>query len=229
MKQLLFVLFLIFATTAVSAQYKKASFFTKGGRTYTLGATFHQMGDGKGTPIGFFYSGGKDNTDKRLFRWYELEFLPAYRFSYQTMGYNYNNSTGIKEPVTISGKSQFQFLYNFNLGYHLLNRSEGEKKINPYVFAGVDLLLLGGASYTSGGSETHYEFDKNLSEETVGIGFRGGVGALLNFSEKIALKTDLGYNVHYNLDLGEYTTPMYYTFANHMFLSTGIRFRFSED
>ena len=142
MKQLLFVLFLIFATTVVSAQYKKASFFTKGGRTYTLGATFHSMGDGKGTPVGFFYSGGKDNTDKRLFRWYELEFLPAYKYSYQTMAYPHYNSTGSKESITVSGKSQFQFLYNFNLGFHLLDRSEGEKKVNPFVFAGVDVLFL---------------------------------------------------------------------------------------
>jgi hypothetical protein len=59
---------LILATTTVSAQYKKASFFTKGGRTYTLGATFHAMGDGKGTPIGFFYSGGK--------RQYRQAFIP---------------------------------------------------------------------------------------------------------------------------------------------------------
>jgi len=229
MKQLSFVLILILATTAVSAQYKKASFFTKGGRTYTLGVTLHAMGDGKGTPIGFFYSGGKDNTDKRLFRWYELEFLPSYKFSYQTMGISYSGSTGTKEPVTLSGKSTFQFLYNFNLGYHLLNRSEGEKRVNPYVFAGVGLLIFGGAEYSSGGYETHYEFDKNLSSETVGLGLRGGVGALLNFNEKIALKTDLGYNAQYNLDLGDYTTPMYYAFVNHVFVSTGIRFRFSQE
>jgi hypothetical protein len=228
MKQLTFVLFLILATTAGFAQYKKASFFTKGGRTYTLGATFHSMGDGKGIPIGFFYSGGKDNTAKHLFRWYELEFLPAYKYSYQTMAYNSNS--GSKEPVTVSGKSQFQFLYNFNLGYHLLNRSEGEKRVNPYVFAGVDVLIFGGANYSEAYYD-HYDFEKNLSEQTFGVGFRGGVGTLLNFNEKIALKTDLGYNVQYNLDISdyEYTTPMYYAFANHVFLSTGIRFRFSQD
>ena len=226
MKPLSFVLLLILATTTVSAQYKKASFFTKGGRTYTLGATFHAMGDGKGIPIGFFYSGGKDNTDKRLFRWYELEFLPAYKYSYQTMAMGSNS--GSKEEVTVTGKSRFQFLYNFNLGYHLLNRSEGEKKINPYVFAGVDVLIFGGAKYSEAYND-HYDFEKNVSEETFGVGFRGGVGALLNFNEKIALKTDLGYNVQYNMDLSDYTTPMYYAFTNHMFLSTGIRFRISQD
>jgi len=227
MKQLSFVLLLILATTAVSAQYKKASFFSKGGRTYTVGATFHSMGDGKGTPVGFFFSGGKDNTEKRLFRWYELEFIPAYNYSFQTMGIN--SGSGTKEEVTIAGKSQFQFLYNFNLGYHLLSRSEGEKKINPYVFAGVDVLFLSGTNYANA-YDTHYEFDKNVSTETFGVGLRGGIGALLNFNEKIALKTDLGYNLQYNLDLDDYySTPMYYVFASHLSLTTGIRFRFNQD
>ena len=226
--QILFML-LSFAVIA-NAQYKKASFFTKGGRTYTLGATTHIMGDGKGAPIGFFFSGGKDNTEKRLFRWYEFVVLPAFTYSYQTMGINNTNYSGPKEPVTVSGKTKMHIIYNFNVGYHLLDRSEGEKKLTPYVFAGLNLVVFGGSNYAPA-YDTHSELDKNVSLEAFSAGIRAGAGTLLNFTDKLALKLDVGYNIQFNKNRDGYNngTQVYYAFTNHILVSSGIRFRFIED
>ena len=53
------VLYLLMLVSVIpSAQYKKASFLTNCGRPYSLGTAVHVMGDGKGSPIGFYFSAG---------------------------------------------------------------------------------------------------------------------------------------------------------------------------
>lgn len=45
MKKIHILYLLMLASVIASAQYKKASFLNKSGRTYSLGTTVHVMGD----------------------------------------------------------------------------------------------------------------------------------------------------------------------------------------
>lgn len=229
MKKTQTLLLLLLATVMVQAQYKKASFFSKGGRTYALGTTAHVMGDGKGTPVGFYFSWGRDKTESHFFRWSELVAIPPYKYKYTTMASSYTNP-GNKIPVTFSGKSDFHLVYNFNVGYHLLDRSEEEKKIQPFVFLGFNVVLLSGETYPDISSD-YYDWEKDVNSNVFSFGFRGGIGAIYNFTDKIGLKADLGYNHQINFDATDNGTEAssYYIFTKHPLLSVGVRFRFLEE
>lgn len=228
MKKLSMMLVLALAVSAASAQYKKASFFTKGGRTYAVGATTHIMGDGKGSPIGYYFSGGVDRTDSRFMLWYELTAIPSYKYSYLTTAFN--SDTQQEEAIKISGKSRFHLLYNYNVGFHLLDRSEQEKKIQPFVVLGINVVALGKAEEP----EVDYKYSeikKRVSTSGFGIGLRGGTGAIYAITENIGIKVYGGYNWQYNWNGSETygTNDYYHMFTSNAFASAGVQFRISED
>src|SRR5215216_2573412 len=104
---------LFFLSLSLSAQYKKASFFGKEGRTYEFGTQMYMLGDGKGNPVGFKLAFGRDQEGKRFFSAWELQFIPSYKYAYTTTNEN-------SEPVTVNGKSQGTFIYALNYCFHLL-------------------------------------------------------------------------------------------------------------
>jgi len=227
MKKIHILYLMMLASVIASAQYKKASFLTKSGRTYSLGTTVHVMGDGKGAPIGFYFSGGRDNTESHFFTWYEFVGIPPFKYSFQTTAYNY--STQAEEPVTVSGKSKFHLIYNYNVGYHILNRDGGsEQKLQPYVFLGINAVLLGRANQPEVYNQ-YTDLKRNVTTEGLSFGARGGVGAVYNITDRIGVKTDLGYNFQYNFESDGYNTEMYNMFTNHILITAGVRFRFLED
>ncbi len=67
MKKLSSIALLFFICFSLSAQYKKASFFGKEGRTYGIGTQLYAMGDGKGSPVGFAITFGRDRDGKQFF------------------------------------------------------------------------------------------------------------------------------------------------------------------
>ena len=52
---------------------------------------------------------------------------------------------------------------------------------------------------------------------------------MYNITDRIGVKTDLGYNFQYNFEADGYNTEMYNMFTNHILISAGVRFRFLED
>jgi hypothetical protein len=213
---------LFFICFSLAAQYKKASFFGKEGRTYGLATQLHAMGNGKGSPIGYTLTFGRDRDGKQFFSSWELELIPSYKFSFATTNYN-------DEPVTVSGKSKTHLVYGVNYGFYLLNNKEEERKIKPFVSAGFNIVIAGGIKV--------FDNDNNssdnkiyLPDQTFSTGLRAGLGCFYNFSPKFALKLDGGYNHQFNLSMGdESSSDEYYIFTKHAFVSAGIRFRFVKE
>src|SRR5438477_10896338 len=98
MKKISVTLVALFVCITLSAQYKKASFFGKEGRTYAIGTRLFAMGDGKGSPRGYYLAFGRDEDGKRFFYNWELQYIPSYSFSYDTKDAN-------DLPITVGGKS----------------------------------------------------------------------------------------------------------------------------
>ncbi len=71
-----FVFAILFVSViSANAQYKKASFLRKKGRTYDLGLTTRLLGGGNGVATGFSFGYGKERSDKRLFHWWDLDLI----------------------------------------------------------------------------------------------------------------------------------------------------------
>jgi hypothetical protein len=221
MKQIYLSIAVILACNIATAQYKKASFLNKAGRTYDVGFTGHFLSGGGGTMPGIYYSYGRDKN-KRAFHWFDIEVLLPTKFQYTT--YDKNNP---EAPVTVKGKSKIGFAYRYNFAYYLINAETSGSKIKPFVTAGVNILAIGG-----GGTIDGYDYPPNTDPEKiidanpVSFGANAGLGAIYSFSEKIGIKLTAGYNLQAQMSPGNFneSSSVYKVFSNHPYAGIGVRF-----
>lgn len=227
MKKIYFGMAIILACSSVQAQYKKASFLSKSGRTYDLGFAGRFLSDGGGTMPGIYYSYGRDKG-KHVFHWFDLELLLPTKFKYNTTDLNDEGTN-----VTVSGKSKISLLYRYNFAYYLLNTENSDIKIKPFVTAGVNFLILGGSAksydYTPENADPAKipSFGNNFS-----YGANAGIGGIYSISEKIGIKLMAGYNwqgqVSPQFNSG-YGNTNYKIFSNHPYVGAGVRFVMTGD
>ncbi|HEY4147947.1 MAG TPA: hypothetical protein VGM41_03410 [Chitinophagaceae bacterium] len=224
MKKVLFLFVLAAASIQVSAQYKKASFLDKDGRTYAFSTTMFNLGDGKGSPIGFTFSGGADNSNKRMFSWYDLTFIPGYKFSYQTTGYLGSSST--PSTLTIYGKSRNVWLYGYNVGIYL-TKHDAATKFCAYIPLGFNIVIFGQPKISSYDDETsvYSQIDKIPQQAAFSIGIKGGLGFLYNVTEKVGIKLEGGYNKIFNTEADDTDggSNRYFMFTSNSYVSLGVR------
>ncbi len=147
-KRLLFLLLITF-NTALIAQYKKASFLNKKGRTYDLGTSGHFLGGGNSTGVGFYFSYGKESNTKRLFHWFDLEYALGHNYSYSSTAYTAYGST-TPTAVIVNGKTDASLAYRYNLAFYILDNGNEDNKFLPFINAslGVVLPLMNTLNYT---------------------------------------------------------------------------------
>jgi hypothetical protein len=222
MKKLTFTFLLLSVFAGAFAQYKKASFFEKEGRTYGLSARLHALGDGKGSPVGFYAAFGRDQGGKRLFTWWELGFIPSYSFSKMVVDRDNNLD------VLVTGKAKSQFIYGYNWGWHFI-KSEGElPKLQPYLTAGFNFVILGGLKQLDDYSS--YNTDPTVADRSFSVGVGGGAGLIFNINSWFALQATAGYTLQGNLAIeSEDADKYYHMYTKHPYVSAGVRFRVSQD
>lgn len=227
MKKIYFGIAIILACSNVQAQYKKASFLNKSGRTYDVGFAGRFLSDGGGAMPGIYYSYGRDKG-KHVFHWFDLELLLPTKFKYNTV--DLDDAT---VPVTVSGKSRLSLLYRYNFAYYIINTENTESKIRPFVTAGINFLIAGGSAKT-------YDY---TPEETSPLkipaygnnfsyGANAGIGGIYAISEKIGIKLMAGYNWQGQLSPdfnNNYGQILYKTYSNHPYVSAGVRFVMTGD
>lgn len=218
MKKIGISMALLLAVTVVTAQYKKASFFEKTGRTYGINGKLHAMGDGKGSPIGVNLSFGRDQDGKRVFTYWDLSYVPGYKFTF-------NTATENGDPVTITGKSRAQIGYALNWGYHLLKNEEKPKVIQPYLTWGINFILFGGAKDIS--EDDYHSNDKVVSQKSFTCGLGGGAGIIFNVTPGFGFKVEGGYTylANLSLNLAEDANDYYHMYTSHPYVTAGVRFR----
>lgn len=212
--------------TGVQAQYKKASFLNKAGRTYEIGFAPHFIGKGVGTMPGIFYSYGRDQG-KHFFYSFDLELLIPTKFTYTT----YDQRDPLT-PVTVTGKSKLGLGYRYNFSYYLVDPENDELKVKPFVTAGINFLLVGGGGarsfeYSPESTDPH----KIPASSNFSYGANLGVGGIYSISQKLGLKFTGGYNFQGQFN-GDFNSDDYETFSafpSHPYATIGIRFLMTED
>lgn len=220
-KQICTALFLSLLCFSLSAQYKKASFFDKEGRTYGLGSQLYAMGDGKGSPVGFAVSFGRDRSNKQFFSSWELQLIPSYKFSFETTDENDN-------AINVNGKTKTHLIYGVNYGFFLLKNKE-DRKVKPYASFGFNIVLLGGVKEISDNNSPAYN-KKAVADQNFSSGIKGGLGCLFSLAPKFSLKLDGGYNYQLNISSESFSdVKAYHLFSNHPYASVGIRYRIVKE
>ena len=220
------ILLLLFIVNA-DAQYQKASFLNKTGRTYELGTDFQFIGKSNATVTGIYYSYGKDRG-KRMFHWFDFEFLLPTTYSYKTTDIN------TQAPISVNGKSSMGFIFRYNVGMYLMDNSNEETKLLPFVVAGINTAILGAGlngNYTTNPDQaTPAEIPQS---NVLSMGFNVGVGAVYKISEKVGLKCNVGYDVQSNFGANSVDqtngASAFYFLTSHPYLTLGIRFRMERE
>ncbi len=218
---------MIMASVTAFAQYKKASFLEKDGRTYELGTYVHFLRNGRSAQNGFQISIGKE-TNKKVFLWYDFELTLPSKIS--TSGIRSSNNL----PETITGKSKLGFIFRYNAGYFFLDQSKENKKVNPFLKAGFNIKIGSGIKLNPTNANTSYS-NFSVPEEgadgTVGLDF--GIGTIFELSKKIGIRCIGGYNVQFTNELfkkyADTKDYEFFPFTNHPYVSLGVRFKISKE
>jgi hypothetical protein len=143
MKKLFLFGVLFSSITTSQAQYKKASFLNKKGRTYDLGLTSRVLGGGNSVALGLNFSYGKERSDKRLFHWWDLDYTMGNKYNYNTTTkvYTGGSSAFVETPIKVSGKTGSNLAWRYNLAYFILNNGNEDNKLLPFVDLSVGLIL----------------------------------------------------------------------------------------
>ena len=227
MRKIYLCMVILFVCSGVQAQYRKASFINKSGRTYDLGGMGHFLGGGAGAFPGIYYSYGLDQG-KKTFYWFDLEVILPTKFSYNTVQ---RNNTSI--PVTVNYKSKVAFTYRFNYAYYLTNPENTESKFKPFVTAGANFILtsMEPMVYETKPENSDPARQSNFDGTSFGIG--AGIGGIYAITENFGIKVTAGYNLQYKNKTSQYVpadgATVYHVYGSHPYVGLGIRFVIKGD
>jgi hypothetical protein len=201
MKKITTFILLFYTINSAQAQYKKASFLTKSGRTYELGINTRLIGGGNKTAIGYLFTYGRETNTKKMFHWFDIDFTPRTYYAFNTTG-DIDIQLGAKDvPVNVNGRTASTFSYKFNVGYHLLDNNNEKNKLLPFVnlSTGFIIAFKDGIEYTTTPSNVT-NLKKYVVDGNSVIALGGGVGVLYKFTPKFAIRSTVNYYSTINID-----------------------------
>lgn len=235
---------LVFASVSLvsNAQYKKASFIKKGGRTYETTLRGSIINQSSCFQPAVSISFGRDKEDSRLFNWHDIELTLPVNYSYNTTYSHYDNAgeQTTQLPAKVKARASSGLAYRFNMGYYLADNSNEDNKILPFVNVGASAMLYTDGKnygYTTEPEEAAGYLDKYPSSDgNLSLGFNGGAGVLFRVTNWFGVKATAGYSLQLNTtNLGELdgssTSRSFFYYKSHPYISLGLRFRVarSED
>ena len=226
MKRIYFAIAIMLLSFNSQAQYKKASFLNKSGRTYGIGTSLRFMGGGGGAIPGFYYSFGRDKG-KRIFHWFDIEVLLPIKYQYKTFDTNEPS-----KQLTVSGKSSASMAYRYNFAYYLKDIENSDSKFKPFATVGINgAVFLGTANGYTVSPTTYYYIDKTPVTDAMLFGVNGGLGGIYDLSKKIGVKFTGGYNVEVQYVATDYSSGSsnYKVYASHPYLTVGLRLLINGD
>lgn len=178
MKKINLTLLVLLIALSGIAQYKKASYFGKDGRTYGLSTRMYFLGNDIGTKRGYSLSLGKDAEGKQFFWGYQFQYIPSYSLflSAPSSGVNYSGYYNTKA----------QFIYTVNVGYFLL-KNDLDRKVKPYLMA-----AMGGKFF--GGVKELDEVNDYVADSPFSYSLNGGAGLIYYITPWLGLQGEGGYS-----------------------------------
>jgi hypothetical protein len=232
MKKCTLLAIIFLACMHTNAQYKKASFLRKKGRTYDLGFTTRLLGGGNSVATGFSFGYGKERSDKRLFHWWDLDLILGNKFKYNTTANIFNGSTQVVKPVSVSGKTPTSVAWRYNLAFYILDNGNEDNKILPFVDLSIGILipLYGKTTFETSPVGTS-QLEQSVQTQPLGYSAGIGVGAIYKVNSGFGVKFNAAY---YGLLTSEDTKGSsninyFKTLPNHVSVSVGAHWLLDRD
>lgn len=229
MKKILTLTLCCFVSVTLCAQYKKAGFFDKEGRTYELGTNFSFLGLTESPAVSLLYSASLE-TSKKLSGFMDLELMLPSKFHYYAQ-YNVN---GTPTSGMIAGQIPNVLLIKYGAQYRFINPEKAEEtKLVPYARLG----LLGGFIFSNnyklkaanGDEIEQYNLSPTPPQEMSSFwGLEGGIGATYYFTEKFGLKVGGMYRRIFTVK-SQVETGTFIPIDSHAGITVALKYRiFSE-
>ncbi len=225
-KTTIFLLSILFVCSSVAAQYKKASFFTKNGRSYSFhaGQRFGSTGVTSITNFGITISIYKQ--EKKFFSGWGLEWLGSSNYSYSS---NLLSDPAGTPPTTLSGKVPGGLGFNYHIGYNFGDVFDEELKTIPFIRLGAETIIN---RLYIGEGRLYDSYEQPTSEfASVGIDFGGGLS--YRVSKNWSAIGHLGYRININgTKKDSYSSRPKKDFnamPSHLFFNLGMRYIVSID
>lgn len=207
MKKINLTLLVLLICFSSMAQYKKAGYFGREGRTYSLGARWYALGEGINTQMGYSLSLGNDVEGKQWFFGWGLQYIPSYDYTLAASKWDGTS-------YYVMGTTRSTMIFEYNFGRFLLNNEKVERKIKPYLAGGIGIKFAGGAKEST-------DEDPEAQPPVFGLGLSGGGGLFCYFTKHIGIQAEGGYNYQIKLDAEEKYNP----FPKHTYVKAGLVFR----
>jgi hypothetical protein len=234
MKKIGTLIALVSFITSANAQYKKASFLNKKGRTYDLGITSRMLGGGNSAAFGINFSYGKETSEKRTFHWFDLDYVQGNKFAYNTTAEIFGFGGNPSIPVVVSGKTGSTFAYRYNFGYFVLDNGNLENKILPYVTfsLGTIFAVKGNTTYeVSPTSAVGGYLDKQVTNLNIGYTTGIGAGVIYKVTGNFGIKLNAAYLGVLSAEKLKTTITknIFVTLPNHVSISLGAHWLLDRD
>jgi hypothetical protein len=230
MKKIKLFSLLVLLCTAAFAQYKKASFFNKDGRTIEIGTGLSFIPNGGKPALSFTYTTSIE-SQKNLSPYNELEFMTKPDFSYT--GSYFVPGTGTVEQK-INGKGPSYLMVKYGIQYRFVKVEGGDDaKLVPYIKLGIGFGAGLSSKYTvkasDGSSLNDLYVEPTIPDHELFFVAEPGAGVTYFFTKKIGLKIGASYLKAFQLGGGD-DQSTFYPLQSHPRISMSVKFRiFSED
>lgn len=210
MKKISLTLLVFLIGLGSMAQYKKASYFGRDGRTYSLGTRWYALGEGINTQMGYSLSLGNDVEGEHWFYGWGIQYIPSYNFNLDATEWD-------GTQYSVIGTTKSTMIFEYSLGYFLLNNDKYERKIKPYLAGALGLKFAGGLKEST-------DDDPDAEAPGFGLGLNGGAGLFYYFIPRLGIQAEAGYNYQIKFNAEE----KYSVFPSHPYVRAGLVFRLRQ-
>lgn len=225
MKKIVCTLFVILVLiTNITAQYKKASFFTRNGKFYGFKAGVHLFGNGVSVTPSAAFVWGKDQGKNRIWHWWDLEYTAASKYSYSTTDRN----TVVTTPVNVTGRIAGMVTWRYNWAFYFADNKDEAVKGLPFAKVAVEAVLAGRGGY-AGADEVTTPSNADPAKVTYMEGANGGVDIGGGYVYRINEKATLFGAAGYRWILNDANYEAFFPNPSHPYINIGIRFAKKQD
>ncbi len=211
MKRTSFIAAMALLCLGANAQYKKATFFQRGHKTYGFTAGMKMFNDGVKPAANINFTYGNDKGRNRIFHWWDLDYTMASKYSY-------TSAASPSGTATVDGKAGGFLSIGYNWAVYLLDNKKEENKVLPFLKIGFT-GIISGRKYL-GETVTPVNLSPSKVTEFSGnLGMDAGAGLLYKINEQIGFFGNAGYRAVYTGD----NHNNYPAMSNHPYVNAGIR------
>ena len=217
-----------------NAQYKKASFLNKEGRTHELGTNFSFIGNGGGSPVlSIVYSGSLEG-EKKLSLFSDIELMMKGKLGFNA---EYYNDIGATSTGKLTGETPMYLLIKYGVQYRFVKGESGDDaKLVPYARLGLLYGIGFGNDYKLKDKDGNAVSPGNSTPSTPDhespFGLEAGAGVTYYFAKNFGVKIGANYRELFHIsgiNEGSSTSGIYFPLKSHPGISVALKYRIFRD